>query len=70
MFERLTGWSRRVILPQTASAHLGFGAEYWKSDPMHYEGCAVCEEGSGTCDTPPEVTALLAPRQARITFEG
>jgi hypothetical protein len=38
MFERLTGWSRRVILPQTASARLGFGGEYWDLDPTHYEG--------------------------------
>jgi hypothetical protein len=38
MFERLTGWSRRVAFPQTASTKLGFGAEYWDPDPTHYEG--------------------------------
>jgi hypothetical protein len=38
MFERLTGWFRCVSFPQTASAKLGFGVEYWDLDPTHYEG--------------------------------
>ena len=38
MFQRLTGWSKRVAFPKAASVHLGFGAEYWDPDPSHYEG--------------------------------
>lgn len=31
-------WSRRVNFPKGAAAPLGFGGEYWKTDPRLYEG--------------------------------
>jgi len=38
MLESMTQWSRRVCFPAQAKAALGFGTEYWLSDPEHYEG--------------------------------
>jgi hypothetical protein len=38
MLERLSEWSKRVHFPRVATAHLGFGTEYWDPDPTHYEG--------------------------------
>lgn len=35
---KLDDWSKRVSFPDHALAELGFGAEYWKTDPSLYEG--------------------------------
>jgi hypothetical protein len=38
MLERLSEWLKRVNFPEVAAVPLGSGAEYWDSDPRHYEG--------------------------------
>jgi hypothetical protein len=38
MLDRLAQWSRRTNFPTSARAGLEWGAEYWDSDPTHYEG--------------------------------
>jgi hypothetical protein len=38
MLETMVRWSKRARFPDHANAALGFGVEYWCSDPRHYEG--------------------------------
>jgi hypothetical protein len=38
MLPRTVEWFRRKDFPASAKAPLGWGVEYWDSDPTHYEG--------------------------------
>ena len=35
---QLARWHRRISIPDSAKAKLGFGYEYWNLDPAQYEG--------------------------------
>jgi hypothetical protein len=44
MLPRTVEWFPRKAFPPAAKAALGWGAEYWDSDPIHYEDWeAVCD---------------------------